>query len=234
MVHNYAKEHLRERMFNMIKDFSLKDITLTDCYYVNAFKKEVEYLSSFDTQRLLAGFYENAGLKMPAMRYKGWEDKLIAGHTLGHYLTAVAQAYESKTSDDKEKKVLFEKMTEIVNGLKECQDAMGTGLIFGAVILDNDPEKQFDNVELSKTDIFKESWVPYYTLHKIITGLNAVANLNDDKSKELAQTALSIVSKLADWVYARTASWSGETHRKVLDIEYGGINDCLYDVYLLT
>ena len=234
MVHNYAKEHLRERMFNMIKDFSLKDITLTDSYYVNAFKKEVEYLSSFDTKRLLAGFYENAGLKMPAMRYKGWEDKLIAGHTLGHYLTAVAQAFESKTSDDAEKKVLFEKMTEIINGLKECQDAMGTGLIFGAVILDNDPEKQFDNVELSKTDIFKESWVPYYTLHKIITGLNAVANLNGDKSKELAHTALSIVSKLADWVYARTASWSEETHRKVLDIEYGGINDCLYDVYLLT
>lgn len=45
-----------------IKDFKLSDVTMTDAYSVNAFNKEIDYLLAFDTNRLLAGFRENAGL----------------------------------------------------------------------------------------------------------------------------------------------------------------------------
>ena len=45
-----------------IKDFSISDVTMLDEYSVNAFNKEVEYLLSFDTNKLLAGFRQNAGL----------------------------------------------------------------------------------------------------------------------------------------------------------------------------
>ncbi|MBR6242606.1 MAG: hypothetical protein IKQ90_03820, partial [Ruminococcus sp.] len=44
-----------------IHDFSISDVTMTDDYCTNAFDKEMDYLLSFDTERLLAGFRENAG-----------------------------------------------------------------------------------------------------------------------------------------------------------------------------
>lgn len=233
-----------------LKAFSLSNVTLKDDYLINAFQKEVTYLLSFDTDRLLAGFRENAGLDTKGVqRYSGWENMLIGGHTLGHYLTAVAQAYESATVSSEDALLLLEKMEALLDGLKECQDAYGTGLIFGATLLpgETNSEKQFANVIEGKTNLITESWVPWYTMHKIVTGLVAVANLNKesyakasfaegekDRIAALSKLALDVVSYLGDWVYKNTSSWDEETHKKVLSVEYGGMNDCMYEVYKLT
>ncbi len=72
-----------------IRDFSINDVKMTDKYVTNAFALELKYLLSFDNNRLLAGFRENAGLNTyGAKRYGGWENTLIGGHSIGHYLTA--------------------------------------------------------------------------------------------------------------------------------------------------
>ena len=42
-----------------IEDFSISDVTMTDDYCTNAFSKELDYLLSFDTEKLLAGFRES-------------------------------------------------------------------------------------------------------------------------------------------------------------------------------
>ena len=66
-----------------IEDFSIADVTMADAYCTNAFSKEVEYLLSLDTNRLLVGFRENAKMNTQgAQRYAGWENSLIAGHTV--------------------------------------------------------------------------------------------------------------------------------------------------------
>ena len=39
---------------------------------------------------------------------------------------------------------------------------------------------------------------------------------------------------LADWVCDRVLSWDKETRKKVLSVEYGGMNDSLYQLYTLT
>ena len=76
-----------------IETFPMSDVTMTDAYSVNAFEKEIAYLLSFDSERLLAGFRDNAGLSTNgASRYDGWENSLIGGHTVGHYMSAIAQA----------------------------------------------------------------------------------------------------------------------------------------------
>ena len=55
-----------------IQDFPLSDVAMLDSYSTNAFSKELEYLLSFDTNRLLAGFRENAGMNtFGAKRYGG-------------------------------------------------------------------------------------------------------------------------------------------------------------------
>jgi len=231
---------------------NLCDVKITDGYLVNAFKKETDYLVALSVDRLLAGFYETAGIAKEGIeRYGGWENMLIGGHTLGHYLAACVYAFESGNSDDILKKKLFEKISGTVNGLKECQDNLSTGFVFGAVIKDkSNVELQFDLVEQGKTDIIRESWVPWYTLHKIYEGLLAAARLEgvvlsvkDGKSfdvidsykiKAVSDTALTILSRLADWTYKRTSGWDEKTHRTVLNIEYGGMNDVLFDTYTLT
>ncbi len=220
------------------KAFSLREVKMSDAYMENAFAKEVAYLTAFDTDKLLAGFRETAGVDMRgAVRYAGWENMLIGGHTLGHYLTACVRSCESVNCEETDRQELLGIVKRLMVGLKECQDAGKTGFLFGAVRLDkNNAEQQFDNVEENKTNIITQAWVPWYTMHKILEGLVSVATMDveDALAGEIKETAKEITEKLADWVYNRTSGWSEETHRTVLGIEYGGMNDCLYDVYRIT
>ena len=147
-------------------------VTLKDAWCVNALEKEADYLLSLEQGRLLAGFYENSGLKTPYMRYGGWESGLIGGHTLGHYLSALAFASTNTAIAQEKRARLFAKMEACVNALGECQQALGTGFLWGAPrTKDGYPEAQFDHVEQGKTNIKTEAWVPWYTLHKILAGL---------------------------------------------------------------
>ncbi|MBQ8314668.1 MAG: glycoside hydrolase family 127 protein [Lachnospiraceae bacterium] len=220
------------------KAFSLRSVQMKDAYLVNAFEKEVMYLTSFDTDKLLAGFRETAGVDMRgATRYEGWESMLIGGHTLGHYMTACVRSCESANCKEEDRQELLGILKRLVDGLAECQEAGKTGFLFGAIIQDkSNVELQFDYVEENKTNIITQAWVPWYTMHKLFEGLvsTAVMDVEGALAEEIKQTTTEVMSKLADWVYGRTGSWSEETHRTVLGIEYGGMNDCLYDVYAIT
>ena len=91
-----------EPLEQALNDFSMGDVELLDSYTQNAFSLEVDYLKSLDVEKFLKGFCEIAGVESDATKYGGWETSSIQGHTLGHYLTAVSQAYA--TSGDKELK----------------------------------------------------------------------------------------------------------------------------------
>lgn len=216
-----------------MKNFSLADVKLLDSYCANAYEKEVEYLVSFDTDRLLAGFRETAGLDTKGKtRYPCWENMLIGGHSVGHFVSACANVYITPNCSEENKSKLLTILTQMINGFEECQNAIGTGFLFGAQILDkNNIEAQFDNVEKGQTNIITQAWVPWYTMHKIIEGLLGVAVLNTSECAELSAKAKSILIKLVDWIYNRASKWNEQTHKTVLSIEYGGMNDCLYNVY---
>ena len=217
---------------------SLGKVTITDDYLQNAFAKEVLYLTALNPDKLLAGFRETAGVDMRgATRYEGWESMLIGGHTLGHYMTACVRSCESANCTTEDRQELLGILNCLADGLAECQKAGKTGFLFGAILQDkNRVELQFDYVEENKTDIITQAWVPWYTMHKLFEGLVSVAVMDVDGAlaEEIKRTATEVMSRLADWVYRRTSSWSEETRRTVLGIEYGGMNDCLYDVYAIT
>ena len=227
--------------FEGLKSFSLDEVYLENAYFVNALEKEVEYLTSFDVDRLLAGFRETAGVDMRgAVRYDGWENMLIGGHTMGHYMSACVHAYESANVSQENKDKLYNILKALLEGMDECQKARRSGFLFGAVIVDKDNvEKQFDNVEEGKANIITEAWVPWYTMHKILEGLVSVMQMpetlkGDSRRVELHEKAHIIGTRLGNWVFDRTNSWSEETRRIVLGIEYGGMNDVMYDLYLQT
>ncbi|HPU18395.1 MAG TPA: glycoside hydrolase family 127 protein, partial [Bacillota bacterium] len=110
---------MKEKM--MYRAFPMGAVKLGDDYMKNAFSLEVAYLLELDADRLLAGFRETAGLDMRgARRYDGWENMLIGGHTLGHYLTAVAQACASADISENDRAALEEKLSYICRSLREC------------------------------------------------------------------------------------------------------------------
>lgn len=216
--------------FTTYEAYDLSQVDVTDAYLTNAEDKDIAYLLSLDADRLLVGFRETAGLDTKGKkRYAGWENMLIAGHTLGHYLTAVAQAVATLPAEDDRGKELSDRLIYLIDSLKECQDALGTGFLFGATIKDkNNLELQFDNVERNRTNIMDQAWVPWYTMHKILAGIIDVYKFTGN------ETALEVAKGLGTWVYNRTQTWSAATHRTVLNIEYGGMNDCLYELYAVT
>lgn len=217
-------------MINEIKKFDsfpLGSIVPNDLYSRNAVKKEFEYLSAFDIDRVLAGFYKNAGIETSFEPYGGWESLLIGGHAVGHYITALAQASVYATAPENEKAALKTKLNQIIDGLYKAQ--LPNGFLWGAQILDQkNPEIQFDNLENGKTDMFKEAWVPWYTMHKILEGLIAAYEIAG------LEKALEIAKKLGDWVCSRALSWDEKTRKTVLATEYGGMNDIMYELYRCT
>ena len=214
------------------KDFAISDVTMTDPYCTNAFEKEMDYLLAFDTEKLLAGFRDNAGLPMNgATRYGGWENTNIGGHCIGHYLTALAQAYQHPDLTGEQKDVLFARMKILIDGMQICQqNSRGKqGFLWAAPVpSDGNVERQFDRVEQGKANIFDDAWVPWYTMHKLIAGIVDVYNATG------YEPAKTVGSNLGDWVYNRCSGWSTQTQNTVLSIEYGGMNDCMYDLYAIT
>lgn len=193
-----------------LQDFRLDQVRLSGPYQTNAFQKELQYLKQYEADRLLAGFRENRGLEPKALKYPGWEDTEIRGHTLGHYLTACAQAY-GQTKDPE----LGRRLTYLIEELAACQ-------------LDNGYVSAFPESFIDRVENRNPVWVPWYTMHKIIAGLIAVYEHAG------IQQALQVVSRLGDWVHSRTSRWSEDLQALVLSVEYGGMNDCMYDLYKIT
>ena len=71
--------------------FALGDVTLLDGPFRHAQELDEKYLLALDPDRLLAGFRVEAGLEPKATKNPNWESSGLYGHTLGHYLTALAQ-----------------------------------------------------------------------------------------------------------------------------------------------
>lgn len=193
-----------------LQELAYREVTIEDAVLRNAFALEADYLDKIDADRLLVGFLETAGLPTQAKRYPGWEQTEIQGHTLGHYLKALCQQY-AQTGEEKTALTI----TYILQQLHKSQAP--DGYLFAS------PSELFDRVEQKQP-----VWVPWYTMHKLMTGLLSACEHTQNRM------AYEIVTKLGDWICQRTQSWTQEIRQTVLAVEYGGMNDCLYDLYLLT
>jgi len=189
---------------------ALSRVSINGPYQSNALQREISYLKALDADRLLAGYFETGGLKPKSERYPGWESSEIQGHTLGHFLTALSQAIESTGDNELKKKLYY-----ILNELTQCQHENGYLSAFREVL--------FDRVENQEP-----AWVPWYTMHKIISGLISAYQLEE------SPVAFRILDQLVDWVACRVKKWSPELQKRVLAVEYGGMNDCLYEASRIT
>ncbi|MEW6236763.1 MAG: beta-L-arabinofuranosidase domain-containing protein [Candidatus Omnitrophota bacterium] len=201
--------------------FDLEDVRLLDGPFKKAMELDGEYLLQLEADRLLAGYRENAGLEPKGKKYGGWELQSIAGHSLGHYLTACALMYAS-TGDER----FRERVVYIVKELDECQDERGYVAaipegkrIFAEVAAGNIRSAGFD---------LNGGWVPWYNLHKLLAGLLDAQRYGGEAK------ALNIAVKLGDWAIGVTSGLNEEQFQKMLACEHGGMNESLAELYART
>ena len=84
-----------------LQDFPLDQVQITDDYQKNLFSKDVTYLiTTLNSDRLLAGFKAVSTGGTATNLYGGWENQNIRGHSMGHWLSAVAHAYQQAKGSD--------------------------------------------------------------------------------------------------------------------------------------
>jgi DUF1680 family protein len=204
--------------------FSLKDVKLLDgSPFKNAMEKDAAYLLMIEPDRLLFRFYQNAGLPTKGEIYGGWESEGLSGHTLGHYLSACAMVYSNTGNVEFKNKVDY-----IVSELARCQQARKTGYV-GAI-----PKEDTLWAKVSRGEIrsggfdLNGAWSPWYTVHKVMAGL-VDAYLYCDN-----EPALKVVTGMADWTGNVLKNLTEEQRIKMLNCEYGGMQDVLVNIYSIT
>ena len=181
------------------------------------------YLTHLDPHRLLHNFYEHAGLPTHGEVYGGWESQGVAGHTLGHYLTAISQQVAA-TGDPE----LLKREREIVEALSACQAKRGTGYVGGIPNEDKIWEELKHGDVRSQGFDLNGGWVPWYTVHKLFAGLIDAYHFTHDEK------ALDVVKKLGDWAIDLLKDMDEPTFQRMLACEHGGMNDALAQLSEIT
>lgn len=218
-----SKTPVRDRIRRESRAFDLADVRLLDGPFKNAMLLDAAYLLRLEPDRFLSWFRKEAGLKAKGEVYGGWEAQGVAGHSLGHYLSACAMMFAA-TGDAR----FRVRVNYIVNELDLCQRQSDSGYvaaipngrkIFREVAAGEIRSQGFD---------LNGAWVPWYTLHKLFAGL-LDANQYCRNTK-----ALAIAVKLADWADNTLANLTEEQFQRMLDCEHGGMNESLAEIYART
>lgn len=209
---------------NSVKVFPLSDVTLSDGPFKHATELNKKILLNYEPDRLLARFRKEAGLPMKAEPYMGWEAQSIAGHSLGHYLSACALMYQSTGEEE-----FLNRARYIVDELALCQQADGDGYIGafrnGKKILEEEVAK--GNIRSQGFDL-NGIWVPYYTQHKVMAGLRDAYRLCG------LEKALDVSKNFADWLYTIVSPLNDDQLQLMLNCEHGGTIEVLVDLYADT
>lgn len=203
--------------------FPLRDVTLLESPFKSAMQTHVGLLLWLNPDRLLADFRAHAGLKPKAEKYGGWESSGLAGHSLGHYLSALSLHYA--TTGDVE---FLKRINYIVAELDACQKARKTGYI-GAIPNEDTLWAQVERGDIrSRGFDLNGAWSPWYTVHKIMAGLADAYQFAGNKK------ALQINKGLAHWTGYTIRNLNDSLLQKMLFCEYGGMNDVLTNLYETT
>ncbi len=200
----------------------LSAVRLTGGPLKHAQDLDAAYLLELEPDRMMAYYRKQAGLEPKAEGYDGWDGdgRNLTGHIAGHYLSAVSLMYAA-TGDKRFK----ERADYIVQQMKEVQDKNGNGYL-GAL---EDGQKRF--AEVAQGDIrsggfdLNGLWSPWYTLHKTYAGLRDSYRFTSNAD------ALHIEEKFAGWAEDILKNLSDEQVQKMLNTEFGGMNEVLADLY---
>jgi DUF1680 family protein len=214
-----------------IKPMPMQSVRLKPSIYADAVEANRRYLLALESDRLLHNFRRSAGLKPKAEVYGGWEALGIAGHSLGHYLSACALMH-AQTGDEQ----IRARIRYIVSELAECQKAHGDGYIGGTTVKRDEREVDGKIIfeELRRGDIrstgfdLNGGWVPLYTWHKVQAGL-----IDAERLAGVVE-ARPVLVGMSDYLATIIEGISDDQLQKILATEHGGLNESYAETYALT
>ncbi|MCA1935078.1 MAG: glycoside hydrolase family 127 protein, partial [Asticcacaulis sp.] len=153
--------------------FPLSQVRLKPSIFLTSIEANQRYLLSLSPDRFLHNFRKGTGLEPRGEVYGGWEARGIAGHSLGHYLSAVSLMYAQTGKPEFRDRAAY-----VLSELKTIQAKQGDGYAGGTTVGRNGQEVDGKIVyeELRKGDIrtsgfdLNGGWVPLYTYHKVFAG----------------------------------------------------------------
>ncbi len=199
--------------------FPLGAVTLLPGPFLDDTIRTHSRLKSLDPDRLLHTFRRNARLPSGVVPCGGWESPgaQARGHTTGHVLSALAQAFAS-TGDP----AFSVRANYLVDQLAVCQDrARFAG--FSTGYLAAFPESCIGAVEARQP-----VQAPYRALHRIMAGLLDVHLLVG------GARSLAVLTRMAAWTGWRNGRLSHAQRQDVLRTDFGGMNEVLANLYQLT
>jgi hypothetical protein len=211
-------EFTRRTVPDKVQPFPMTQVRLLAGPFLDAQEWNRAYLKRLPADRLLHNFRVNSGLPSSAEPLGGWEnngpgrDAELRGHFTGHYLSATALMYAS--TGDQEIKAKGDYM---VAELAKVQQKWGGGYLSAF------PTEWFDRL-----DARKRVWAPFYTIHKIMAGMFDMYQLGGNRQ------ALEVLEGMSGWADTWTVSKSEEHMQDILNTEYGGMNDVLYNLAAVT
>lgn len=214
-----------------LESFPLSQVRLKPSRFLTALQTNQRYLLSLEPDRLLHNFRAGAGLTPKGAVYGGWEDRGIAGHSLGHYLSAVSLMWAQTGQAEFKQRAAY-----IVEELAACQAANGDGYAGGTTVDRDgktvDGKVVYEEVRAGKIDTggfgLNGGWVPIYTYHKVLAGtLDAHALCGDPK-------ALAVAIGLADYLGRMFEALDAQQVQTVLRAEHGGIVESFAELHART
>ncbi|WP_355603779.1 glycoside hydrolase family 127 protein [Xanthomonas cannabis] len=215
-----------------VRAVPLAQVRLTPSLFLDALNTNRRYLMRLQPDRLLHNFVLYAGLDPKAPAYGGWEADTIAGHTLGHYLSALALMH-AQTGDAQCRM----RAAYIVSELARCQAHAGDGFVAGftrknAAGQIESGRAVFDELKRGKIDpapfYLNGSWAPLYTWHKLFAGLLDVHAHCDNAH------ALQVAVGLAGYLQGIFSALDDAQLQKVLSCEFGGLNESFVELHVQT
>ncbi len=216
----------------------LKNVRLTGGPLKHAQDLTADYLLRLEPDRMLHLLRVRAGLPPKADKpYGGWdgEGRQLTGHIAGHYLSAVSLMYAA-TGDERFK----ERADYLVAELRAIQAAHGDGYI-GALMAEVrrdgervlvDGKERFsalaEGVVASGGFDLNGMWAPWYVQHKLFAGLRDAWRHTGNRDALEAEIAL------AEWADRILSRLSDEQIQKMLETEFGGMNEVMADLYADT
>ena len=203
------------------KAFPLNDVKLLPSRFRDNLERDSAWMVSLPVASLVHSFRTTAGVQagreggyMTVKKLGGWEslDCELRGHAIGHLTSAFALMYAATGEN-----IFKQKGDSIITALKEVQAAHGTGYLSAY------PERLIDRNLAGKS-----VWAPWYTLHKILSGLI------DQYLYAENEDALKIAEGMGDWAYKKLQGIGEEQRAKMLRNEFGGINEAFYNLYAVT
>ena len=202
--------------------FALGDVQLLGGPLKDRQDLNVETLLSYDTDKLIAPFYEEAGMRPKATKFSNWAG--LDGHVLGHYLSALAMHYAASGDE-----LVKERLEYVLSELKKIQDQNSKEANFKGYISGVPNGKamwlKFKNGDAGAQNGY---WVPWYNIHKLYAGLrDAYIYAGYDQAK-------TMFLALCDWGLTITGGLNDSKMESMLGTEHGGMAEVYADAYALT